>query len=186
MKDTQSMWTSGLVLRPSEEGDLPQFYQWERLPEVHRFFSISAGQTPTDVEEAFRAGEADEGTAQYTILRRSDGRPIGRVVLAGRIPGWKAEIFRIYLGELDQRGRGYGRQAMQAVLRRCFRDWAMERVYLDHYTGNPAARLYLSLGFQYEGVLRKNCRKDGVLHDVHLMSMLREEYLRASAGWTEE
>ena len=52
----------------------------------------------------------------------------------------------------------------------------MERVYLDHYTGNPAAHLYLNLGFQYEGVLRKNCRKNGVLYDVHLMSMLAEEY----------
>lgn len=179
MKETQSLEICDLVLRPSEEGDLPKFYQWEQLPEVHQFFSISERQTPLDVETAFRAGEADEGTVQYTILRRSDGRPIGRVVLADRILGWKVEIFRIYLGELDQRGRGYGRQAMQAVLRHCFEDWAMERVYLDHYTGNPASQLYLSLGFQYEGILRKNCRKDGVLHDVHLMSMLREEYLHS-------
>jgi RimJ/RimL family protein N-acetyltransferase len=34
----------------------------------------------------------------------------------------------------------------------------------------------LSLGFTYEGVLRKNCRKNGDLKDVHLMSMLKEEY----------
>ena len=47
---------------------------------------------------------------------------------------------------------------------------------MDHDTGNPAAQLYLNLGFQYEGVLRKNCRKNGVLYDVHLMSMLAEEY----------
>ena len=47
---------------------------------------------------------------------------------------------------------------------------------LDHYTGNPAAFLDQSLGFQYEGVLRKNCRKNGILYDVHLMSMLRDEY----------
>ena len=185
MRDQQSLITRDLVLRPSEASELPQFYQWEHLPEVHRFFSISAQQSPADVEEAFRQWETDPTAVQYTILRRSDEAPLGRVILTDRIPGWKVEIFRIYLGELDQRGKGYGRQAMQAVLRRCFEDWAMERVYLDHYTGNPAAQLYLSLGLQYEGVLRKNCRKDGVLHDVHLMSMLKEEYLRASADWDQ-
>jgi RimJ/RimL family protein N-acetyltransferase len=64
---------------------------------------------------------------------------------------------------------------MEATMKLCFEDFGMKRVYLDHYTGNPAAHLYLNLGFQYEGVLRKNCRKNGVLYDVHLMSMLAEE-----------
>lgn len=58
----------------------------------------------------------------------------------------------------------------------CFEDLNLQRLYLDHYTGNPAGFLYEKLGFQREGVLRKNCRKNGVLYDVHLMSMLREEY----------
>ena len=41
---------------------------------------------------------------------------------------------------------------------------------------DPAQFLYEKLGFQHEGMLRKNCRKNGVLYDVHLMSMLAEEY----------
>ena len=65
---------------------------------------------------------------------------------------------------------------MEAMMGYCFDVLGLERLYLDHYTGNPAAGLYLSLGFKYEGVLRKNCRKNGILYDVHLMSMLREEY----------
>lgn len=74
------------------------------------------------------------------------------------------------------RGKGYGKEAMLAMMEYCFGQLGLERLYLDHYTGNPAAYLYLSLGFQYEGVLRKNCRKNGVLYDVHLMILLREEY----------
>ena len=65
---------------------------------------------------------------------------------------------------------------MEAIMDYAFNDLELERFYLDHYTGNPASELYLSLGFKYEGVLRKNCRKNGVLYDVHLMSILREEY----------
>lgn len=74
------------------------------------------------------------------------------------------------------RGKGYGREAMKAIMAFCFDELKLERLYLDHYTGNPAGQLYLSLGFRYEGVLRKNCRKNGKLYDVHLMSILREEF----------
>ena len=107
-------------------------------------------------------------------------RPESRMGMPGRQtgiePGWKAEIWRIYIGDTALRGKGYGKEAMLAMMEYCFGQLGLERLYLDHYTGNPAAYLYLSLGFQYEGVLRKNCRKNGVLYDVHLMSMLREEY----------
>lgn len=170
------METADLWLRPSQESDLDLFYQWELRPEVTQFFSIADGQSREEVEAVYRRDEADPGRRQYTILLKPEGAPIGRVVLADRIDRWKVEIFRIYIADPALRGKGYGRQAMEALLALCFDQWGMERVYLDHYTGNPAAQLYLSLGFQYEGVLRKNCRKNGKLYDVHLMSMLREEY----------
>ena len=102
--------------------------------------------------------------------------PIGRVVLNDLIAGWKVEIFRIYIGDVKLRGKGYGRQVMEALLELAFKSREIKRVYLDHYTGNPASHLYLSLGFKYEGVLRDSCRKNGRLYDVHLMSMLKDEY----------
>ena len=167
--------TKDLILRPSEAGDLKTFFEWERIPAVTEFFSIRDGQTLEEVTEKFRKDGADPGAAQLTVCLK-DGTPIGRVVIADIIEGWKAELWRIYIADTALRGKGYGRQAMQAVMRWCFEDLKLERLYLDHYTGNPAAGLYLSLGFQYEGVLRRNCRKNGKLYDVHLMSMLKEEY----------
>ena len=103
-------------------------------------------------------------------------RKIGRIVLADIEDGWKAEIWRVYIADTALRGKGLGKQAMEAIMGYCFDVLDLQRLYLDHYTGNPAANLYLSLGFIYEGVLRHNCRKNGVLYDVHLMSMLRSEY----------
>ena len=150
------METADLWVRPSQEADLELFYQWERRPEVTQFFSIADGQSRAEVEAIYRRDAADPGRRQYTILLKPEGRPIGRIVLADRIEGWKVEIFRIYIADTALRGKGYGKQAMQAILKQCFEAWGMERVYLDHYTGNPAAELYRSLGFQYEGVLRRN------------------------------
>ena len=184
--------TNNLVIRPSEWNDLEDFCRWEQRPEVTEFFSIRDGQTMEDVVRKFVADEEDPKAQQFTILLKEEGveeaeagdgtlqyagtRKIGRIVLADIEDGWKGEIWRIYIGDKSLRGKGYGKQAMEAMMGYCFDVLGLERLYLDHYTGNPAAGLYLSLGFKYEGVLRKNCRKNGILYDVHLMSMLREEY----------
>ena len=191
--------TNDLIIRPSEWDDLEDFCRWEKLPEVTEFFSIRDGQTMEDVVRKFVADEEDPKAQQFTVLLKENGgqaaengvedaedsdgtlqyagtRKIGRIVLADIEDGWKGEIWRIYIGDKSLRGKGYGKQAMEAMMGYCFDVLGLERLYLDHYTGNPAAGLYLSLGFKYEGVLRKNCRKNGILYDVHLMSMLREEY----------
>lgn len=181
--------TPRLRIRPSVWEDLDAFYRWEQRPEVTEFFSIRDGQTMEETARKFLEDQEDPKAEQFTIVLKpsaskafgmqtadTEENKIGRIVLADIEQGWKGELWRIYLADTALRGQGLGREAMRAVMHHCFCDLGFERLYLDHYTGNPAAYLYQSLGFQYEGVLRRNCRKNGVLYDVHLMSMLREEY----------
>lgn len=170
------METERLIIRESLWEDIDTFYKWEQMPEVTEFFSIRDGQTKEDVIRKFVADDNNPQSKQFTILLKETGQPIGRIVLGDIEDGWKAEIWRIYIGELELRGKGLGKEAMKAMMKYCFEDLGLARVYLDHYTGNPASYLYLSLGFKYEGVLRHNCRKNGILYDVHLMSMLKDEY----------
>ena len=171
--------TKDLLIRKTTLADLDTFDVWERVPEVTKFFSIRDGQTKEELLEKYFADKADPSADQFSIFLKQEGaepKLIGRIVLGDIIEGWKAEIWRIYIGDLAERGKGYGKQAMEAAMKYCFDELKLERLYLDHYAGNPAAHLYLKLGFQYEGVLRSNCRKNGVLYDVHLMSMLKDEY----------
>lgn len=193
----KTMYTPHLTIRPSVWDDLETFYEWELRPEVTKFFSIRDGQTMEDVARKFLADQENPSAEQFTILLKSpslDGSEdasetdsengseasgetaIGRIVLADIEEGWKGELWRIYIADTSLRGQGLGKEAMLAIMQHCFCDLGFERLYLDHYTGNPAAYLYQNLGFKYEGILRKNCRKNGILYDVHLMSMLREEY----------
>ena len=164
-----------IVIRPSRFSDLELFYRWEQNPAVTEFFSIRDGQTMEEVTRKYIADDENPQAQQFTICLR-DETPIGRIVLADIEEGWKAELWRIYIADPKLRGRGLGKQAMLAVMEYCFHTLHLDRLYLDHYTGNPAGGLYASLGFQYEGVLRNNCRKNGKLYDVHLMSMLSQEY----------
>ena len=176
MKTDTVLMTEDLLIRPSVFDDMAVFYEWETQPAVTEFFSIHAGQTMEEVCQKYFDDLADPGALQFTICSAEDTVPIGRIVLADVIPGWKGEIWRIYIADPGLRGRGLGKQALLAIMRHMFESLDLQRVYLDFYTGNPAEYLYRSVGMQEEGVLRGNCRKDGVLHDVHLMSMLRNEW----------
>lgn len=177
--------TKDLIIRPSRWEDLEIFYPWELEPAVTKFFSIRDGQTMEDVIKKYIADDTDPKAMQFTICMKPDERPIGRIVLADIEEGWKAELWRIYIADPALRGKGLGKQSMLAMMSYCFDVLGLQRLYLDHYTGNPASGLYLSLGFQYEGVLRQNCRKNGILYDVHLMSMLKDEYYERYQDWYE-
>ena len=191
--NNKTIETERLIIRPSRWEDIDTFYEWELLPEVTKFFSIRDNQSKEDVVRKYVADSDDPKAQQFTICLKADAagapgaqdapgtpqageRMIGRIVLADIEDEWKAEIWRIYIADTALRGRGLGREAMLAMMKYCFEDLSLKRLYLDHYTGNPASFLYQSLGFKYEGVLRDNCRKNGRLYDVHLMSMLASEY----------
>lgn len=177
--------TKDLIIRPSRWEDIEIFYPWELEPAVTKFFSIRDGQTMEDVIKKYIADDTDPKAMQFTICMKPDERPIGRIVLADIEDGWKAELWRIYIADPELRGKGLGKQSMLAMMSYCFDVLGLQRLYLDHYTGNPASGLYLSLGFTYEGVLRQNCRKNGILYDVHLMSMLKDEYYERYQDWYE-
>ena len=188
--NSKTIETERLVIRPSRWDDTDTFYEWELLPEVTKFFSIRDNQSKEDVVRKYVADSDDPKARQFTIclkagtpgIPETGGRMIGRIVLADIEDEWKAEIWRIYIADTALRGRGLGKEAMLAMMKYCFEELNLKRLYLDHYTGNPASFLYQSLGFKYEGVLRDNCRKNGRLYDVHLMSMLASEYAEIYAN----
>ncbi len=188
--NSKTIETERLVIRPSRWDDTDTFYEWELLPEVTKFFSIRDNQSKEDVVRKYVADSDDPKARQFTIclkagtpgIPEAGGRMIGRIVLADIEDEWKAEIWRIYIADTALRGRGLGKEAMLAMMKYCFEELNLKRLYLDHYTGNPASFLYQSLGFKYEGVLRDNCRKNGGLYDVHLMSMLASEYAELYAN----
>ena len=58
-----------------------------------------------------------------------------------------------------------------------FEERNCERVTLDYFTGNLiASTLYQKVGFRNEGNMRHGGKKNGTYVDLHLMSMLRDEY----------
>lgn len=77
------------------------------------------------------------------------------------------------MGLLPQwRGRGLGRQLMEAALAKAAAN-GLERVQLDVYVDNARAiALYEKMGFELEGKRRRARKLDGVYTDILMMARL--------------
>lgn len=84
---------------------------------------------------------------------------------------------QIRIGEVEERGHGFGTQAVQLLLDFAFKDLNLRRVYLHVFANNiPAIRIYEKKGFKNEGLLRQAAYVDGAYMDVMVMGILRDEY----------
>lgn len=171
------MISTNIELRKSTFDDCHNFSRWEKQEFVKEFLTIDEARSYEDVVREFILRESDLTKEQYTIVHNVTGNAIGRVYLSNISKHSNSiDITRIYIGEQDFLRKGYGREAMVMLLDYCFNSLDMERVTLDHYTGNNASILYLDLGFKYEGIMRSAAKKNNRYYDLHLMSILRDEY----------
>lgn len=174
------MISNRLIIRPSTFEDCITFARWEQQPHIIEFFTISQGRDYNEVAQEYVLRTMDPTMLQFTVLRKDDDLLLGRIFIS-RLDQQadSLDITRIYIGEDSLRGQGYGREALSLILEYCFINLHMERVTLDHLPQNRrAANLYLSMGFQYEGIARHAGKKDGKYYDLHLMSMVRSEYYK--------
>jgi diamine N-acetyltransferase len=134
---------------------------------------------------ATHAANLHHPNLEYWIIEIEPGQRDGFVILSGlQSPHRAIELTRIVL---KQPGAGRGRQACELVLQYVFDALGAHRLSLDVIeTNERAARLYDSLGFQREGVMRDAFRHGAECRSLILMSLLATEYrARCQATSTE-
>lgn len=172
------MESNNLLIRKTVTDDCLLFEEWEKQDFIKEFLNINDSQRYEDIVNEMQTREKDKSKELYTIILKSINKPIGRVYLSKIDKVYNSiDITRIYIGDESYIGKGYGRELMKILLKYCFETLEMQRVTLDHYPNNKkASLLYLDLGFKYEGVMRNAAKKNNQYFNLHLMSMLREEY----------
>lgn len=89
----------------------------------------------------------------------------------------KSEKFELRRIAISEKGKGYGREAISALIKYAFENLGMNKFWLDVYPDNKVGiALYESLGLKKEGVLRQNYKSDRGYLDQIVYSMLRSEY----------
>jgi len=177
-----------VYLRPTERSDVPAFVRWFNDADVLRNLAMSAPMSEASETGWFdRMLEVQGKTAyHFVICLLTDDRPIGTIGLEGvNLQDGVAE-FGIAIGEKSEWGKGHGTDALRAICDFGFGELRLERIGLMVYAGNDRAqRSYEKAGFTHEATMRRAHFARGQHHDVHVMSLLRDEWLALPRprGW---
>ncbi len=156
------------VLKDTREEDLDQVLAIEGKEENLAFvYNWSRRQHRETMEDADQK--------HLSLWDPKEERIVGYMILAGmKSPHEALELMRI---TIDEKGQGYGKEAIQWVMKFCFETLGYHRLWLDVFTNNhKAISIYRQLGFREEGILR-DCKKYGDSYrSMMLFSMLEGEY----------
>lgn len=170
-----------VFLRPFERSDVEIYHRWRNDDEPMRLAGFPPGPpSRAAIEKRIDDLVAKQGTELHTfvICLLGDGRPIGEASLFDLDHGNGSAQLGIFIGEADEWGKGYGTDAVNALVDFGFAELRLERIWLTVWTENERARrAYETAGFVLEGTLRHDRFEHGTYTDGHVMSILRDEWL---------
>ena len=174
-----------VYLRPAEREDLATFVRWLNDAEVAENLALRAPMSLAMEEAWFEDMLSRQGSTDYhfVLCLLADDRPIGTIGLHRVDRDNGSAEFGIAIGEKSEWGKGYATDGLRAICNFGFGELRLERIALQFYAGNERGRrAYEKAGFVHEGVMRRARYHHGKYVDVHLMSMLREDWAADRSG----
>jgi RimJ/RimL family protein N-acetyltransferase len=177
--DLPPITTARLRLRPMVDADAAALFALFREPEVARYWSSPAmtdeAQAHTlirEIREEFAGGTLLE----WAVERSDEPGLIGTCTLAHLDrDNRRAEIG--YALHPAMQGRGYMREALDALVAHAFDDLGLHRLEADVDPRNtPSLRALERLGFVVEGRLRDRWQVTGEVQDSLILGLLAPEW----------
>lgn len=114
------------------------------------------------------------------ICLSENGQPIG--MLSVREIDWisrKGFYSGIIIGDSQHRGKGYGTEAFNLLIRHCFLDLGLNKLYSYILDDNKVSqKMVAKSGFTVEGKLRQHAFKDGKFRDVIIIGLCADQYYK--------
>lgn len=162
---------AGIYLRLMTEDDTDRIVAWRNSDAVRRNFIYQALFTRQSHENWIRTHVETGDVVQMIICNIEDDKPLGSVYIRDIDRQHNKAEYGIFIGEAKARGRGIGTAAAKLMLRYCFEEERLHRVYLRALSENiQAIRSYEKAGFRREGLLRDDVCIDGEYRDIVWMA----------------
>jgi RimJ/RimL family protein N-acetyltransferase len=167
-------------LRAAVKADFVDDAQWVSDAETGHFLGLKHPVSPEGGEQFAQKFLSQQGTTvfSFSICLLADDRRIGNVMLRNVDRENGAAEMSIVITDKPHQGQGLGTDALNCVVDFAFGELRLERVYLHVFDYNVRARRsYEKAGFKTDATLRHSRFHHGRHHDVHLMSILRGDWL---------
>lgn len=171
-----------VTLGPVKREYIESYLKWLNDPELTQYLAAYLPLTRMKEEDWIESLKNRNDTIIFAItITEENGveKHIGNCGLHDI--DWKNRFTEvgIMIGEKEYQGKGFGTEAMELIIRYGFETVNLNRIQLHVYDFNiRAIKSYLKIGFIEEGRMRQGQFKNGKYHDMILMSMLYEEWIK--------
>jgi RimJ/RimL family protein N-acetyltransferase len=175
-------WIAGqrVVLRAWERDDIRTRWESEQTADPTEARLRHWHEPPRSLQQReteFDADQAEPDPATLSLVIEAEGRAIGDVNLLHIDTRNRNAEVGLSIWRPEDWGRGFGSDALAALLRWGFRQLNLHRVELAVDPANDRAmHVYEKLGFLLEGTRRESHFDDGAYHDELVMGLLAREF----------
>ncbi|MCA5004083.1 GNAT family N-acetyltransferase [Sphingobacterium bovistauri] len=149
-----------------------QYVSWLNDPEVYRYLETRGNYTLVELKE-YLSSVIQGNVLMWAIVTKDSKRHIGNIKIdpINKLHGL-AE-YGILMGEKEEWGKGYAKEASQSVIDYCFgENLNLRKITLGVVKDNEVAvKLYENLGFRKEGLYEKHVVYDGKSYDIVRMAI---------------
>ena len=169
--------TNRLILEPlSLSHGTEKYLAWLNDPEVYKYLETRGNQNK-DTLRNFIEKQIRGEIAIWAIIIKESGLHIGNIKIDPI--NWKHGFgeYGILMGDKEQWGKGYAKEASQAVIDYFFEEKKLRKINLGVVKDNiSAVKLYEKMEFKTEGLYKSHFTYDGVYHDILRMALFNPKF----------
>ena len=168
-----------IYLRKMEYTDTSDIIRWRNSDAVRTHF-IYQGLFTKESHEQWIRTMVETGKVDQLIIcmQTTDGqeKPVGSVYIRDIDATHNKAEYGIFIGEEAARGCGIGSMAADLMIRYCFEQLRLHRLFLRVFADNvQAIRSYEKAGFKREALLKDDVLINGQYRDIVLMGIINPE-----------
>lgn len=168
---------AGIYLRLMTYEDTDLIVQWRNSDPVRKRFIYQEFFTREGHESWIKNMIETGKVVQMIICSLETNTPLGSVYIRDIDRQHNKAEYGIFIGEDEARGKGIGTAAARLMLRYCFEEEKLHRVYLRVFADNlQAVHSYEKAGFVREACLKDDVCIDGEYRDIILMAVINPQH----------
>ena len=162
-----------------EKEHLPILQKWRNNPDFRKYYREYRELSLGHKQKWYDSKIINDDSWQFFVIK-----PQEKDIVIGSCGltyiNWihRTGEFSITIGDEDYRSGGYGSDALRTLVKYGFEDLNLNRIWCEVYSNNAAIDIYRHIGFKDEGVLRQSYYNEGKYWNSHILSILKEEYLK--------
>lgn len=172
-----------ITLRALTESDIPQTLDWHNRKDIRDLYIGHPFPVNREMEELWYSKilTSNYPTTVFGIELNKPKKLIGLTFLKNINSIHRNAEFAIYIGDKENRGKGYSLLATTQTLEFAFNNLGLNRVFLKVLQRNTiAVNLYKKAGFETEGKLRCSIFKNDCFEDELIMGLLKSDFKKQS------